>query len=83
MSKKQNAVNQICSSINRRIMSMNYQQESAVREYIADVLWDEDAKIDILPFEARDIAEILEVNEDCIFDVLVDLGYASYEEEEN
>lgn len=82
MSKKQNAVNQICSSINRRIMSMNYQQESAVREYVADILWDEDAEICILPFEARDIAEILEVNEDCIFDILVDLGYASWRDEE-
>lgn len=80
--KVMNAVNQICSSINRRILSMNYQQESAVREYVADILWDEDAKIDIHPFEARDIAEILEVNETCIFDVLVDLGFAAYEDEE-
>lgn len=82
MKATQNAVNLICSTINRRIMTMNYQQESAVRDYISDVLWDVDAKIDILPFEARDIAEILDVNEDCIFDILVEIGFASYEEEE-
>jgi hypothetical protein len=27
-----------------------------------------------------DIADILEVNDTCIFDILVDLGFAAYEE---
>ena len=81
-----NAVNDICSDINRRIMRMDYQQEKSVRDYLENEFdnYQRDCEQFMLcEIETRDIAEILEVNETCILDVLVDLGFASYEEEEN
>ena len=81
-----NAVNDICSDINRRIMRMDYQQEKSVRDYLENEFdnYQKDCEMFMLyERETRDIAEILEVNETCILDVLVDLGFAAYEEEEN
>jgi hypothetical protein len=73
-------------NINRRIKTMNYQEETNVREYLTYEFsnYQKDCEMFMLyDNEARDIAEMLEVNETCIFDILVDLGFASYEEEEN
>jgi hypothetical protein len=84
--KVMNAVNDICYDINRRIKNMNYADEMQVRQYLIYEFdnYQKDCEQFMLYYlEVGDIAEILQVNEDCIFDVLVDLGYASYEEEEN
>lgn len=83
--KVMNAVNDICSDINRRIMRMDYQQEKSIRDYLENEFdnYQKDCEMFMLyDMETRDIAEILEVNETCILDVLVDLGFAAYEEEE-
>lgn len=84
--KVMNAVNDICYDINRRIKAMNYEEESQLRQYLICEFdnYQRDCEMFMLyERETRDIAEILEVNETCILDVLVDLGFASYEEEEN
>ena len=83
--KVMNAVNDICYDINRRIKRMDYKEEYDLRIYLINEFdnYQKDCEQFMLyDLEVRDIAEILEVNEDCIFDVLVDLGYASYEDEE-
>ena len=83
--KVMNAVNDICSDINRWIIRMDYHQETSVREYLInefDVYQKDCEQFMLGDFEARDIAHILDVNITCIFDILVDLGFAAYEEEE-
>jgi hypothetical protein len=65
---------------------MNYAEELEVRQYLINEFdnYQKDCEQFMLyDFEIRDIAHILEVNTTCILDILVDLGYASYEEEEN
>jgi len=84
--KVTNAIQDICSDINRRIIRMDYYQETSVREYLFNEFneYQKDCEQFMLyVFEIRDIAHILDVNITCIFDILVDLGYASYEEEQN
>lgn len=81
-----NAVNDICSDINRIVIHMNSYQETSVREYLTNEFneYQRDCEQFMLgDFEVRDIAHILDVNITCIFDILVDLGFAAYEEEEN
>jgi hypothetical protein len=83
--KVMNAVNDICYDINRRIKRMDYKEEYDVRIYLINEFdnYQKDCEMFMLyDMEVRDIAQILEVNETCIFDVLVDLAYASYEDEE-
>ena len=80
-----NAVNDICYDINRRIKTMNYSEESQVREYLINEFdnYQKDCEQFMLcDLETRDIANILDVNDTCIFDILVDLGFAAYEEEQ-
>jgi hypothetical protein len=84
--KVMNAVNDICSDINRRILRMDFQQEKSIREYLENEFdnYQRDCEQFMLcDFEIRDIAHILDVNTTCILDILVDLGFAAYEEEEN
>jgi hypothetical protein len=81
--KVKNAIQDICSTINRRILRMDFQQEYSIREYLENEFdnYQRDCEQFMLyDLEVRDIAEILEVNETCIFDILVDLGFAAYEE---
>jgi hypothetical protein len=83
--KVMNAVNDICYDINRRIKAMNYEEELQLRQYLIYEFdnYQKDCEMFMLyDMETKDIAEILEVNETCIFDVLVDLGFAAYEDEE-
>jgi hypothetical protein len=64
---------------------MNYADEMQVRQYLIyefDNYQKDCEQFMLYDLEVGDIAEILEVNEDCIFDVLVDLGFAAYEDEE-
>ena len=70
MTTAQKQINQVCSDINRRIYSMNYEKESAVRDYLSDQIVDD--KILLFESDSDRIADILEVNENCIFDVLTD-----------
>jgi hypothetical protein len=65
---------------------MDFQQEKSIREYLENEFdnYQRDCEQFMLyTLEVRDIADILEVNETCILDILVDLGFATYEEEEN
>jgi hypothetical protein len=70
MTTAQKQINEICSDINRRIYSMNYEKESAVRDYLSDQIVDD--KLLLFEGDSIRIADILEVNEKCIFDVLTD-----------
>jgi hypothetical protein len=49
---------------------MNYEKESAVRDYLSDQIVDD--KLLLFEGDSDQIADILEVNENCIFDVLTD-----------
>ena len=70
MTTAQKQINEICSDINRRIYSMNYEKESAVRDYLSDQIVED--KLLLFEGDSDRIADILEVNENCIFDVLTD-----------
>ena len=70
MTTAQKQINEVCSDINRRIYSMNYEKESAVRDYLSDQIVND--KLLLFEGDSDRIADILEVNENCIFDVLTD-----------
>jgi hypothetical protein len=70
MTTAQKQINEVCSDINRRIYSMNYEKESAVRDYLSNQILDD--KLLLFEGDSDRIADILEVNENCIFDVLTD-----------
>lgn len=63
-------VDRVCSYINRRIMTMNYAQESEIREYVTDSCIFE-GKLSVFNFDVCKIADILDVNEMCIYDMFV------------
>lgn len=75
MQTSQFKINRLCSDINRRIYSMNYEKEFEVRNYLADQIVDGD----LLLFESDSdrIANILDVNTNCIYDVITDNGLLS------
>ena len=64
-------ITDVCYSINRRIMQMNYQQEKEVRELLELNCIDGKLILDLIT--PSDIANILEVNDNCIFDIIEDL----------
>lgn len=70
MTTAQKQINQICSDINRRIYSMSYEKESTVRDYLLFQIVDD--KLMLFEGDSDRIADILEVNENCIFDLLTD-----------
>lgn len=70
MTTAQKQINEVCSDINRRIYSMNYEKESAVRDYLSDQIVED--RLMLFEGDSIRIADILEVNENCIFDVLTD-----------
>lgn len=70
MTTQEIMINKVCYSINRRIMQMNYELEKQVREYLED-------EIVLTEYDSDRIAEILNVNENCIFDLLTDLDLIS------
>lgn len=61
-------INGICSDINRRIKQMTYTEETAVRQFIESEIFD--GKFSPLHCDAETIANILEVNDNCIADLL-------------
>lgn len=65
------SITDVCYSINRRIMQMNYQQEKEVRELLELNCIDGKLILDLIT--PSDIANILEVNDNCIFDIIEDL----------
>ena len=67
----QTEINSICNSINRKIKQMNYNEETQVREHLNDNTLDNKLLFNCIKVER--IADILEVNENCIFDLLEDL----------
>lgn len=67
----------IIHSINRRIMAMSYEQTITVSDIIKDAIFED--KLIVTDYEIKSIADALDVNTDCIFDVLEDLGHVSYE----
>lgn len=64
-------IESICYSVNRRILRMNYATESRLREYLANQVIDDD--IVLVDADINNIADILDVNTNCIFDLLSDL----------
>ena len=67
----QTEITSICNSINRRIKQMNYREETEVREHLNDNILNNKLLFNCIKVER--IADILEVNENCIFDLLEDL----------
>lgn len=67
----------IIHSINRRIMTMTYDQTVAIQDIINNAMVED--KLVITDYEISAMADALDVNTDCIFDVLEDLGHVSYE----
>jgi len=66
-------IDRICSDINRRIQHMDFQEESAIREYLEMQIVDD--KLLLFMSDVREIAYILDVNNECIHDLLTDAGY--------
>jgi hypothetical protein len=64
-------ITDVCYSINRRIKQMNYQEEKEVRELLELNCIDGKLILDLIT--PSDIANILEVNDNCIFDIIEDL----------
>ena len=84
MSKKINAVNKICMSINNDLVYMTSEEESDVRTYLINRVWDyvekEDEECgDIEFYEAENIASLLDVTAEDVFDIFVKSGYAYLE----
>lgn len=65
-------VDNVCSYINRRIESMSYAKESEVRDYIEDNCIGSNGSIIACKYDVRNIADILDVNEMCIYDMFVE-----------
>lgn len=63
-------LNMICNDINRRLFTMDYKTESIVREYLHNIFCYSST---ILECESNRLAEILDVNETCVFDLLSNL----------
>lgn len=64
-------ITDVCYSINRRIKQMNYQEEKEVRELLELNCIDGKLILDLIT--PSNIANILEVNDNCIFDIIEDL----------
>ena len=68
---KNTTIDDVCYSINRRIKQMNYQEQKQVIELLElDCI---DGKLTLDLITPSDIANILEVNYNCIFDIIEDL----------
>lgn len=64
-------INDVCYSINRRIKQMSFHEETQIRELLElDCI---DGKLCLDLITPSDIANILEVNDNCIFDIIEDL----------
>lgn len=66
MTTHQILINKVCHCINRTIKQMNYETENEVREYLKH-------ETVLTEYDSDRIAEILGVNEDCVFNLLSDL----------
>lgn len=69
---KTKVIDKVCAYINRRIMTMDYNQEKKIREYIDSYCVDDEGHLLVFEPEVYEIAEILEVNEQCIYNMFVD-----------
>ena len=75
-------INYICYELNRRIKQMNYEEELNIREFLEYGINENDTYLDITEEETSYIASALNVNEDCIFDLFVDMEYIELEEDD-
>jgi hypothetical protein len=66
-------IDRICDDINRRIQQMNYNEESDIRSHLDDQFID--GQLCLCDYDVEVIADILEVNTDCIHDLLTDIGF--------
>jgi hypothetical protein len=64
-------IEDVCYSINRRIKQMNYKEETQIRELLELDCIDGKLYLDLIT--PSDIANILEVNDNCIFDIIEEL----------
>ena len=65
-----NNIELICESINRRIYTMSYSCESDVRGYLNSI---EANEFKLSEGDSDNLADMLDVNTNCIFDLLSDL----------
>ena len=65
-----NNIELICESINRRIYIMSYSCESDVRSYLNSI---EANEFKLSEGDSDNLADMLDVNTNCIFDLLSDL----------
>jgi hypothetical protein len=65
---KETTIENICANINRRIYQMNYETEKQVREFLDCNLYQDK----LTTYEGDQLANLLDVNENCIFDLLTD-----------
>jgi hypothetical protein len=66
-------IDRICDDINRRIQQMNYNEESDIRSHLDDQFID--GQLCLSDYDVDIIADILDVNTDCIHDLLTDIGF--------
>ena len=66
-------IDTICADINRRIQQMNYKEESEIRIHLDDQFID--GELCLCDYDVNRIADILDVNTDCIHDLLTDIGF--------
>lgn len=69
----QKEINLICNSINRRIMTMDYRIETEIRDYLLQQA--DNDKLLLCEYDSNRIADMLDVNTTCIYDLLTDLDY--------
>ena len=66
-------IDRICDDINRRIQQMNYNEESDIRSHLDNQFID--GQLCLCDYDIKIIADILDVNTDCIYDLLTDIGF--------
>lgn len=66
-------IDRICDDINRRIQQMNYNEESDIRSHLDDQFID--GELCLSNYDVDIIADILDVNTDCIHDLLTNIGF--------
>lgn len=70
MQTTEHKIKSICNDINRRIYMMDYETQKQIMEYLQDIFSYSSL---LLESESDRIASILDVNENCIYDLLTDL----------
>lgn len=65
-------INYVCNEINRRIKQMTYNEESHIREFLEGCRYNDDDFLSVTDDDTSYIASVLNVNDNCIYDVVKD-----------